>query len=170
MTHLRLIYCLIRSSTKSLLLPPTSPMTASQPTSGLPNAIRKSMESYVLYVTAHPSAQFETVPTTRDNHLLMTQSLESLVWQEAYGYGKCALVETTMGCFKAIIGTRLRIRDPRRHQAEVNAAVAVLNRMLSAGCPNSVHFSNCLLSPCGVGVILVPAVSMYQRHGSPQFD
>jgi hypothetical protein len=119
---------------------------------------------------AQPSAQFETVPITRDNNLLMTQNLESLVWQEAYGYGKRALVETTVGCFKAIIGTRLRIRDPRRHQAEVNAAVAVLNRMLSAGCPNSVHFSNCLLSPCGVGVIPVPAVSMHQRHGWPQFD
>jgi transposase len=92
-------------------------------------------------VTAQPSAQFEAAPTTRDNHLLMIQSLGRLEWQEAYGYGKRALVETTMGRFKAIIGPKLRARDPRGQQAEANAAVAVLNRMLSAGRPNSVRTS-----------------------------
>jgi len=92
-------------------------------------------------VTAQPSAQFEATPTTRDNHLLMIQSLGRLEWQEAYGYGKRALVETTMGRFKAIIGPKLRARDPRGQRAEANAAVAVLNRMLSAGRPNSVRTS-----------------------------
>jgi hypothetical protein len=61
---------------------------------------------------------------------------------EAYGYGKRALVETTMRRFKAIIGPSLRARDPHGQQAEANAAVAVLNRMLSAGCPNSVRTSD----------------------------
>jgi hypothetical protein len=61
---------------------------------------------------------------------------------EAFGYGKRALVETTMRRFKAIIGPSLRARDPRGHQAEANAAVAVLNRMLSAGCSNSVRTSD----------------------------
>jgi hypothetical protein len=92
-------------------------------------------------VTAQPSAQFEAKPTTRDNHLLMIQSLGRLEWQEAYGYGKRALVETTMGRFKAIIGPKLRARDPRGQQAEAKAAVAVLNRMLCAGGPNSVRTS-----------------------------
>ena len=92
-------------------------------------------------VTAQPSAQFEAAPTTRDNHLLMIQSLGRLEWQEAYGYGKRALVKTTMGRFKAIIGPKLRARDPRGQQAKANAAVAVLNRMLSAGRPNSVRTS-----------------------------
>jgi hypothetical protein len=46
-----------------------------------------------------------------------------------------------MGRFKAIIGPKLRARDPRGQQAEANAAVAVLNRMLSAGRPNSVRTS-----------------------------
>jgi hypothetical protein len=43
----------------------------------------------------------------------MIQSLGRLVWQEAYGYGKRALVETTMGRFKATIGPKLRACDPR---------------------------------------------------------
>lgn len=103
-------------------------------------------------VTAQPSAQFEAAPTTRDNHLLMIQSLGRLEWQEAYGYGKRALVKTTMGRFKAIIGPKLRACDPRGQQAEANAAVAALNRMLSAGRPNSVRTSAAAVyAPAGLG-------------------
>ena len=64
-------------------------------------------------VTAQPSTQFETNPSTRDTHLLMIQSLGRLGWQEAVGYGTRALVQTTMGRYKAIIGPRLRARDGR---------------------------------------------------------
>jgi transposase len=64
-------------------------------------------------VTAQPSAHFETEPTRRDTHLLMIQSLGGLGWQEACGYGTRALVETTMGRYKAIIGPRLRAHDWR---------------------------------------------------------
>src|SRR5665647_2137325 len=90
-------------------------------------------------VTAQPSAQFETHPSTRDTHLLMIESLGRLGWQEACGYGTRALVETTMGRYKAIIGARLRARDWRGQCTEAGVAVAVLNRMLSAGRPNSVR-------------------------------
>jgi hypothetical protein len=41
-------------------------------------------------VTAQPSAQFETNPSTRDTHPLMIQSLGRLDWQEATGYGHSA--------------------------------------------------------------------------------
>jgi transposase len=54
-------------------------------------------------VTAQPSAQFETSPCRRDTHLLLIQSLGRLAWQDATGYGKRALVETTMGRYKSII-------------------------------------------------------------------
>ena len=91
--------------------------------------------------TAQPSAQFETDPTMRDTHLLMIQSLGRLDWQEACGYGKRALVETTMGRYKAIIGPRLRARDWRGQKIETAVAVAVLNRMLGAGRPKSVRTS-----------------------------
>jgi hypothetical protein len=92
-------------------------------------------------VTAQPSAHFETEPTRRDTHLLMIQSLGRLGWQEACGYGTRALVETTMGRYKAIIGPRLRARDWRGQRTEAGVAVAVLNRMLGAGRPNSVRTS-----------------------------
>ncbi|MDO8773163.1 MAG: IS5 family transposase [Burkholderiaceae bacterium] len=91
--------------------------------------------------TAQPCAQCETDPTTRDTHLLMIQSLGRLGWQEAVGYGTRALVETTMGRYKAIIGPWLRARDWRGQCAEAAVAVAVLNRMLTAGRPNSVRTS-----------------------------
>jgi transposase len=92
-------------------------------------------------VTAQPSAQFETSPCRRDTHLLLIQSLGRLDWQEATGYGKRALVETTMGRYKSIIGARLRARLWRGQQTEAAIAVAVLNRMLGAGRPSSVRVS-----------------------------
>jgi transposase len=74
-------------------------------------------------VTAQPSTQFETSPSKRDTHLLLIQSLGRLDWQEATGYGKRALVETTMGRYKAIIGPRLRARHWLGQQAN-----ALVNR------------------------------------------
>lgn len=71
----------------------------------------------------------------------MIESLGRLGWQEACGYGTGALVETTMGRYKAIIGERLRTRDWRGQRTEAAVAVAVLNRMLSPGRPNSVRIS-----------------------------
>ena len=61
--------------------------------------------------TALPSAEFETNASPRDTHLLMIASMGRLGWQEVSGYGKRALVETTMGRYKSIVGTRLRARD-----------------------------------------------------------
>jgi hypothetical protein len=85
-------------------------------------------------ITAQPRAQFDATPPTRDNHLLMMQSLGRLEWQHACGYSKRAQVKTTMDRFKAIIGPKLRARDARGQRPEVNA-VAVLNRMLGARTP-----------------------------------
>ena len=59
---------------------------------------------------AIPSDAFETDPTPRNTHLLMIDSLGRLGWQEATGYGRRALVETTMGRYKSIIGDRPRSR------------------------------------------------------------
>ena len=69
------------------------------------------------------------------------ESLGRLDWQGVCGYGTRALVETTMGRYKAIIGARLRARDWLGHQTEAAIAVAMLNRMLGAGRPNSVRTS-----------------------------
>ena len=60
-----------------------------------------------------------------------------LGWQEATGYGRRALVETTMGRYKSIIGDRLRSRGDAAQRTEAVVGVAVLNRMLGAARPNS---------------------------------
>jgi hypothetical protein len=47
-----------------------------------------------------------------------------------------------MGRYKAIIGPCLRARSFSGQQAEAVVGVAVLNRMLEAGCPDSVRRQN----------------------------
>lgn len=62
-----------------------------------------------------------------------------LARQVATGYGQRWLVETTMGRHKALIGPRLRARGFAARQTEAAIGVAVLNRMLAAGRPESVR-------------------------------
>ena len=62
-----------------------------------------------------------------------------LAWQEATGYGQRARVETTMGRYKSIIGPRLKSQGFAVQETEAVIGVAVLNRMLAAGRPNSVR-------------------------------
>lgn len=55
------------------------------------------------------------------------------------GFGQRALVETTIGRYKSLIGPRLRTRVFEAQQIEAAIGVAVLNRMLATGRPNSVR-------------------------------
>ena len=75
----------------------------------------------------------------RDRHLEMITERGRLAWQKATDYGRRSLVETTMGRYKALIGPRLRARGLPAQRAEAAIGVAVLNRMLAAGRPNSVR-------------------------------
>ena len=88
--------------------------------------------------TAVPGAEPGS-PNQRDHHLDMIDTHGRLAWQTATGYGRRALVETTMGRYKSLIGPRLRARKFEAQQTEAAIGVAVLNRMLAAGCPNSVR-------------------------------
>src|SRR3954471_1936553 len=88
--------------------------------------------------TAVPSGK-EGSPTQRDRHLAMIAEQGRLAWQVATGYGQRSLVETTMGRYKALIGPRLRARGFAAQQTEAAIGVAVLNRMLTAGRPDSVR-------------------------------
>jgi len=78
-------------------------------------------------------------PTQRDRHLAMIVEHGRLTWQATTGYGQRPLVETTMGRYKALIGPRLRARGFAAQQTEAAVGVAVLNRMLAAGRPDSVR-------------------------------
>jgi hypothetical protein len=62
-----------------------------------------------------------------------------LAWQKTTDCGQCSLVETTMGRYKALIGPRLRARGFNAQQTEAAIGVAVLNRMLAVGRPDSVR-------------------------------
>ncbi len=88
--------------------------------------------------TAIPSGD-PGVPTQRDRHLATIAEQGRLAWQAATDYGQRSLVETTMGRYKALIGPRLRARGFAAQQTEATIGVAVLNRMLAAGRPNSVR-------------------------------
>ncbi len=77
--------------------------------------------------------------TQRDRHLAIIAEHGRLAWQAATGYSQRCLVETTMGRYKSLIGPRLRARGFAAQQTEAAIGVAVLNRMLAAGRPNSVR-------------------------------
>src|SRR6201990_415027 len=88
--------------------------------------------------TAVPSGEPGS-PTQRDRHLAMIAERGRLAWQATTGYGQRSLVETTMGRYKLLIGPRLRARGFAGQQTEAAIGVAVLNRMLAAGRPDSVR-------------------------------
>jgi Transposase DDE domain len=88
--------------------------------------------------TAVPSGE-QGPPTQRDRHLKMITERGRLAWQAATDYGQRALIETTMGRYKSLIGPRLRARGFAAQQTEAAIGVAVLNRMLAAGRPDSVR-------------------------------
>jgi hypothetical protein len=90
--------------------------------------------------TAVPSGE-PGAPTQRDRHVAMIAAQGRLAWQTTTttGYGRRSLVETTMGRYKLLIGSRLRSRGFAAQQTEAAIGVAVLNRMLAAGRPDSVR-------------------------------
>jgi hypothetical protein len=94
------------------------------------------------HVTAVLSAEGELNPSQRDQHILSIAAHGRLGWQKETDYGQRALVETAMGRYKAIIGPRLRARSFSGQQAEAAIGVAILNRMLDAGHPDSVRRLN----------------------------
>ena len=89
--------------------------------------------------TAVLSGELGPLEQQRDRHLEMITEKGRLAWQKATDYGQRSLVETTMGRFKALIGPRLRARGFAAQQTEAAIGVAVLNRMLAAGRPESVR-------------------------------
>jgi len=84
-----------------------------------------------------PPLGLGTNASHRDVHVHTVAALGRPGWQEVSGYGRRALVETAMGRYKALIGTRLHARSDAGRRTEAAVGAAVLNRMLAAGRPNS---------------------------------
>jgi hypothetical protein len=91
------------------------------------------------HLTAALSDEAERNPLQRDKHILLIAARGRQGWQKETNYGRRALVETAIGRYKAIIGPRLRARSLIGQRAEAAVGVAVLNRMLDAGSPDSIR-------------------------------
>jgi hypothetical protein len=120
-------------------------VTADGAYDGMPTydvVVQRSEDIHVIippHVTAVLSAEAEQNPSQRDQHILAIAVRGRLGWQEETNYGQRALVEIAMGRYKAIIGPCLRARSFSGQNVEVRVGVAVLNRMLHAGRPDSVR-------------------------------
>ena len=62
-----------------------------------------------------------------------------LAWQRETDYGRRSMAETAMSRYKRITGDHLHARTLSGQQAEAAIGVAVLNRMIDTGHPESVR-------------------------------
>ena len=87
--------------------------------------------------TAVPGSTTE--PTQRDGHIQSRADRGRLGWQRETDYGKRSKAETAMSRYKRILGDHLHARKLSGQQAEAAIGVAILNRMIDAGRPDSVR-------------------------------
>src|SRR4051812_24342483 len=90
---------------------------------------------------AVPSKAAQIAPAQRDRHLRYIAEHGRMGWQRASGYGRRALVESDISCWKRVIGDGLRFQTDKRRATEVAIAVDVLNRMLELGRPEYVRIA-----------------------------
>lgn len=83
----------------------------------------------------------DTAPTQSDRHIQIIAATGRMAWQRTSGYNKRAGVESQMARFKQVIGPALRFHSDAAQATEIANAVAVLNRMLDLGRPNSVRLA-----------------------------
>ncbi len=90
-------------------------------------------------VSAVLNPAIEGLPSQRERYIAMREAIGRRGWQKSTGYTRRSHAETTMGRYKGIIGPTLRARSPSGQDTESAIGVAVLNRMLHAGRPDSVR-------------------------------
>jgi hypothetical protein len=78
-------------------------------------------------------------PTQRDGHIRSIADKGRLGWQRETDYGRRSMAETAMSRYKCILGDHLHARKLSGQQAEAAIGVAVLNRMIDVGRPESVR-------------------------------
>ena len=75
----------------------------------------------------------------RNKHIQLIAEKGRMGWQRATGYGRRNLVETAIGRYKHLVGSKLRARNLAAQQGEVTIAVQALNRMIRVAKPLSVR-------------------------------
>ena len=77
--------------------------------------------------------------TARHRHVRNIAAKGRMAWQNAIGYSCRSLIETAIGCYKHIIGPKLRARSSDSQEGEVAVAVKALNRMIRIAKPISIR-------------------------------
>src|SRR5215472_8046511 len=75
----------------------------------------------------------------RNKHIQLIAEKGRMGWQRATGYGRRNLVETAIGRYKHLVGSKLQARSFAAQQGEVTIAVQALNRMIRVAKPLSVR-------------------------------
>jgi len=75
----------------------------------------------------------------RNKHIQLIAEKGRMGWQRATGYGRRNLVETAIGRYTHLVGSKLRARSLTAQQGEVAIAVETLNRMIRVAKPLSVR-------------------------------
>jgi hypothetical protein len=58
-----------------------------------------------------------------------------MAWQKSSGYNQRSRIETQIGRWKAVIGSKLKTRSFESQKTEVKIGVRILNRMTELGRP-----------------------------------
>ena len=94
------------------------------------------------HLTAVLNDEFGHNTFQREEHILLIAARERLSWQKETGCGRRVLVETAMGRYKTIIGPGPRASSLIGQRAEAAVGVAVFNRKLDSGGPDSICYLN----------------------------
>jgi len=81
------------------------------------------------------SPQSSQDPTLRDRHISEIQVRGRMAWQASSGYNQRSRIETQIGRWKTVIGSKLKARCFENQQTEVKIGVAILNKMTELGRP-----------------------------------
>jgi hypothetical protein len=65
-----------------------------------------------------------------------TWQCRRMAWQKSSGYNQRRRIETQTGCWKAVIGHKLKARSCKNQKTEANIGVLFLTRMTELGRPN----------------------------------
>ena len=84
---------------------------------------------------ASPSPGAAQDPTARDRHIAGIRAHGRIAWQRSSGYNHRSRIETQMGRWKTVIGSKLRARSFENQKTETRIGVRVLNRVTELGRP-----------------------------------
>jgi hypothetical protein len=74
-------------------------------------------------------------PTLRDQRIIEIQTRGRMAWQSDSGYNQRSRIETQIGRWKAVIGSKLKARSLENQKTEAKIGVAILNKMTELGRP-----------------------------------